>query len=148
MSILPQIAHFISFNGYLNESGSVFKVQATPARGFFSGLLEVLQSDYVRTANAKGLKFVTVFVRHVLRNSLISTVTLLGLRIAYNVGGTVIMETVFAIPGQGRLLLNSIQFRDYPVVQAITLFLAVLVILVNLVTDLIYAILDPRVQYA
>ncbi|UCC65384.1 MAG: ABC transporter permease, partial [Anaerolineae bacterium] len=107
----------------------------------------VLQSDYVRTANAKGLKFRTVFVRHVLRNSLISTVTLLGLRVAYSVGGAVITETVFAIPGLGRLLVQSISARDYPVVQAITLFLAVLVIVVNLMTDLVYAFLDPRVQY-
>jgi peptide/nickel transport system permease protein len=116
-------------------------------RNLRATILDVLQSDYVRTANAKGLRFVTVFSRHVLRNSLISTVTLLGLRVAYSVGGAVITETIFAIPGLGRLLVQSISARDYPVVQAITLFLAVLVIVVNLMTDLIYAFLDPRVQY-
>jgi peptide/nickel transport system permease protein len=110
-------------------------------------ILDILHSDYVRTAHAKGLKSGTVFFRHVLRNSLISTVTLLGLRVAYSVGGTVIIETVFAIPGLGRLLLNSISARDYPVVQAITLFLAILVVIVNLMTDILYAVIDPRVQY-
>jgi ABC-type dipeptide/oligopeptide/nickel transport system permease component len=110
-------------------------------------ILDILHSDYVRTAHAKGLKSQTVFFRHVLRNSLISTVTLLGLRVAYSVGGTVIIETVFAIPGLGRLLLNSISARDYPVVQAITLFLAILVVIVNLMTDILYAVIDPRVQY-
>jgi peptide/nickel transport system permease protein len=120
---------------------------AVLVRNLRATILDVLQSDYVRTANAKGLKFKAVFFRHVLRNSLISTVTLLGLRVAYSVGGAVITETIFAIPGLGRLLVQSISARDYPVVQAITLFLAVLVIVVNLMTDLIYAFLDPRVQY-
>jgi len=110
-------------------------------------ILDILHSDYIRTAHAKGLKPQTVFFRHVLRNSLISTVTLLGLRVAYSVGGTVIIETVFAIPGLGRLLLNSISARDYPIVQAITLFLAILVVIVNLMTDILYAVIDPRVQY-
>ena len=116
-------------------------------RNLRANILDILQSDYVRTARAKGLKPRTIFLRHVMRNSLISTVTLLGLRVAYSVGGTVIIETVFAIPGLGRLLLNSISARDYPVVQAITLFLAVLVIIVNLITDVLYAVIDPRVQY-
>jgi peptide/nickel transport system permease protein len=120
---------------------------AVLVRNLRATILDVLQSDYVRTANAKGLKFSAVFSRHVLRNSLISTVTLLGLRVAYSVGGAVIIETIFAIPGLGRLLVQSISARDYPVVQAITLFLAVLVIVVNLMTDLLYAFLDPRVQY-
>lgn len=117
-------------------------------RNLRATILDILQSDYIRTARAKGLKSQTVFFRHVLRNSLISTVTLLGLRVAYSVGGTIIIETVFAIPGLGRLLLNSIGQRDYPVVQAITLFLAILVIIVNLLTDILYAVIDPRVQYA
>jgi peptide/nickel transport system permease protein len=116
-------------------------------RNLRATILDILQSDYVRTARAKGLKPRTVFFQHVLRNSLISTVTLLGLRVAYSVGGTIIIETVFAIPGLGRLLLNSISARDYPVVQAITLFLAILVVFVNLLTDILYAVVDPRVQY-
>ena len=117
-------------------------------RNLRATILDILMSDYVRTAHAKGLKPQTVFFRHVLRNSLISTVTLLGLRVAYSVGGTIIIETVFAIPGLGRLLLNSISARDYPVVQAITLFMALLVVIVNLLTDILYAVIDPRVKYA
>lgn len=120
---------------------------AVLVRNLRATILEVLQSDYVRTARAKGLSRRLVFVWHVLRNSLISTVTLLGLRVAYTIGGAVIIETIFAIPGLGRFLLNSIMARDYPVVQAITLLFAVLVILVNLMTDLLYAMLDPRVRY-
>ena len=121
---------------------------AVLVRNLRANILDILQSDYVRVANAKGLKPTTVFFRHVLRNSMISTVTLLGLRVAYSVGGAVVIETVFAIPGLGRLLLSSISARDYPVVQAITLFMAALVVLVNLLTDLVYVLIDPRVQYA
>jgi peptide/nickel transport system permease protein len=117
-------------------------------RNLRANILDILLSDYVRTAHAKGLKPRTVFFRHVLRNSMISTVTLLGLRVAYSVGGAIIIETVFAIPGLGRLLLNSISTRDYPMVQAITLFLAILVVFVNLLTDILYAVIDPRVKYA
>ena len=117
-------------------------------RNLRATILDILLSDYVRTAHSKGLRSQTVFTRHVLRNSLISTVTLLGLRVAYSVGGAIIIETVFAIPGLGRLLLNSISTRDYPMVQAITLFLAFLVVFVNLLTDLLYAVVDPRVKYA
>ena len=117
-------------------------------RNLRATILDILLSDYVRTAHAKGLKPQTVFFRHVLRNSMISTVTLLGLRVAYSVGGAIIIETVFAIPGLGRLLLNSISTRDYPMVQAITLFLAILVVFVNLLTDILYAVVDPRVKYA
>ena len=142
-------SHFIETLYYLFLPALAIALSgsAVLVRNLRATILDVLQSDYVRTANAKGLKFVTVFFRHVLRNSLISTVTLLGLRVAYSVGGAVITETVFAIPGLGRLLVQSISARDYPVVQAITLFLAVLVIAVNLMTDLVYAMLDPRVQY-
>lgn len=120
---------------------------AVLVRNLRAVILEVLQSDYVRTARAKGLPIRTIFTWHVLRNSLISTVTLLGLRIAYSVGGAVIIETVFAIPGLGRFLLDSIFARDYPVVQAITLLLAILVISINLLTDIVYALVDPRVRY-
>ena len=120
---------------------------AVLVRNLRANILDVLHSDFVRTARAKGLPGRSVFTWHVLRNSLISTVTLLGLRVAYTVGGSVIIETVFAIPGLGRFLLESIAARDYPVVQAITLLFAVLVIVVNLMTDILYALIDPRVSY-
>lgn len=110
-------------------------------------ILEVLQTDYIRTAHAKGLRAVTVFNRHVLRNSLISTVSILGLYLGFLVGGAVVTETVYAIPGTGFLLIRSTFSRDYPVVQGLTLMFATLVILVNLLTDVTYALLDPRVTY-
>jgi len=110
-------------------------------------ILEVLRTEYVRTARAKGLRRMTVFSRHVLRNSLISTVSLLGLHLGFLVGGAVVTETVYAIPGSGFLLIKSTFARDYPMVQGLTLMFAGLVILVNLLTDVTYAALDPRVTY-
>jgi peptide/nickel transport system permease protein len=110
-------------------------------------ILEVLRQDYVRTARAKGLRGGVVFVRHVLRNSLVSTVSVLGVYLGFLVGGAVVTETVYAIPGTGYLLIKSTFGRDYPMVQGLTLTFAILVILVNLLTDLTYALLDPRVRY-
>jgi len=105
------------------------------------------RSDFVRTARAKGLPERLVLVRHVLRNALLSTVTIFGLQFGFLVGGALVIETVFAVPGMGQLLFTSITSRDYPVVQAIVVVSAVLVIIVNLVVDLSYSFLDPRVTY-
>ena len=105
------------------------------------------RSDFVRTARAKGLPERLVLVRHVLRNALLSTVTIFGLQFGFLVGGALVIETVFAVPGMGQLLFTSITSRDYPVVQAITVVSAILVIIVNLVVDLSYSFLDPRVTY-
>jgi len=110
-------------------------------------VLEVLRTEYVRTARAKGLRAATVLTRHVLRNSLISTVSILGVNLGFLVGGAVVTETVYAIPGTGFLLIKSTFARDYPMVQGLTLVFAGLVILVNLLTDVTYAALDPRVTY-
>jgi len=110
-------------------------------------VLEVLRTEYVRTARAKGLRAATVLTRHVLRNSLISTVSILGVNLGFLVGGAVVTETVYAIPGTGFLLIKSTFARDYPMVQGLTLMFAGLVILVNLLTDVTYAVLDPRVTY-
>ena len=115
-------------------------------RSLRGSILEALESDYVRTARAKGLAQRAVVLGHVLRNALIPAVTLLGLSVGYLMGGTVIIENVFALPGAGVLLVQSIGARDYPVVQSTTLIFAALVILVNLVTDVIYSFLDPRVR--
>ena len=109
-------------------------------------MLEVLRQDYTRTAWAKGLTERRVVLRHGLRNALIPVVTLLGLELAALISGIVIMENIFAIPGVGRLLLESISSRDYPVIQGITVVVGTLVILVNLLVDLSYAALDPRVR--
>ncbi len=105
------------------------------------------RSDFVRTARAKGLPERLVLLRHVLRNALLSTVTIFGLQFGFLVGGSLVVETVFAVPGMGALLFTSITSRDYPVVQAIVVVSAVLVIIVNLIVDLSYSFLDPRVTY-
>jgi peptide/nickel transport system permease protein len=115
-------------------------------RALRTSILEGLGSDYVRTARAKGLREQAVVSTHVLRNALIPAVTLLGLSVGYLMGGTVIVENVFSLPGAGKLLVDAIAARDYPLVQSTTLVFAVLVILVNLGTDVIYTFLDPRVQ--
>ena len=117
-------------------------------RALRSSILDALSADYVRTARAKGLHERAVITAHVLRNALIPAVTLLGLSIGSLMGGTVILEKVFALPGAGALLIDSIGSRDYPVVQAATMVFATLVILVNLITDIVYSYLDPRVRYS
>ncbi len=114
-------------------------------RSLRSGIIDVLQDEHVNFARAKGLNDRMVLLRHILRNSLIPTVTILGLNIGYLVGGTVIIESIFSLPGMGSMMLEAIFNRDYTVVQSATLCFAVLVILINLLTDLTYSILDPRV---
>jgi peptide/nickel transport system permease protein len=116
-------------------------------RNLRSQIILMLQSDYVRTARSKGLAERAVLFRHAMRNALMPTTTLVGLQFGYLVGGTVVIETVFAIPGMGQLLFQSITARDYPVVQAITVISAFMVVLVNLLVDLSYSFLDPRVTY-
>jgi peptide/nickel transport system permease protein/oligopeptide transport system permease protein len=117
------------------------------ARVTRSSLLEVLNQDYIRTATAKGLRSQTVIYRHALKNALIPVVTVVGLEFGYLLAGAVITETVFAYPGIGRLLVDSIGFRDFPVVQGILLILAFQFVMVNLGVDLLYAWLDPRIHY-
>ena len=117
------------------------------ARQTRSGMLEVLSQDYVRTARAKGLTERVVLVRHALKNALIPTITVAGLQVGYLMGGAVLAETVFARPGLGRLLVDSIARRDIPVVQTTIMLLSVTFVLVNLVVDLLYVKLDPRIQY-
>ncbi|HEX5503288.1 MAG TPA: ABC transporter permease [Thermomicrobiales bacterium] len=113
-----------------------------------SSILEALDADYVKTARAKGLRERAVITTHVLRNALIPSMTLLGLSIGGLMGGTVILEKVFSLPGAGALLIDSINARDYPVVQAATMIFAAMVILVNLATDILYSVLDPRVRFS
>jgi peptide/nickel transport system permease protein len=122
-----------------------FSLSAVLMRNLRNSIIEVLNADYVDFARAKGLRTRLVLMRHVLRNALIPTVALFGLNIGTLIGGAVITETVFAIPGVGRLMVESIYGRDYPVIQGLTLTLALLVSLVFLATDLIQALLDPRV---
>jgi peptide/nickel transport system permease protein len=112
-----------------------------------SSLLEVRFSDYVRTAYAKGLRSQTVVIRHMLRNAFIPVVTIIGIQMGALLGGTVIVEFIFNWPGLSTLLITSIQRRDYPVVQGIVLVIATLFILINLLVDLLYSWLDPRIRH-
>ena len=111
-------------------------------------MLEVLRQDYIRTAWSKGLKERVVVMRHAVKNALIPVVSLIGLQLPILVGGAVIMENIFNLPGLGRLLLNALNDRDYPMVSGVNLFFATMVVGVNLMIDLIYPFLDPRVRYS
>jgi peptide/nickel transport system permease protein len=113
-----------------------------------SSVLEVLNQDYVRTARAKGLHERGVVVRHVLRNSMLPVITILGLQLGAVLAGSVIIESMFAIPGLGRMAVTAISGRDYPSLQAVVLFFTVVVLGVNLLTDIVYALIDPRIRYA
>ena len=110
-------------------------------------MLEVLRQDYIRTAWAKGMGERVVVIRHAIKNTLIPVVTLIGLQLPILVGGAVIMENIFNLPGLGRLMLDALQDRDYPVVQGTNLFFGAVVLAINLLIDLVYAVLDPRVRY-
>lgn len=112
-----------------------------------SALLEELQQDYARTARGKGLSEFTVIVRHSLRNALIPIITIVGVETGYLLGGAIVVEQVFALPGIGRFLLNGISQRDYAVVQGAVVFIAFLFVLINLLTDLAYAFVNPRIRY-
>jgi peptide/nickel transport system permease protein len=113
-----------------------------------SSMLEVLHQDYVRTARAKGLSSRDVVLRHVLRNGLLPVVTVAGLRIAYLLEGSVIVESMFSIPGLGRLAVNAINTRDYPILQGVVVLFAVVTVGVNLFVDLLYTRLDPTIKYS
>jgi len=116
-------------------------------RSLRASMLNVLGAEYITTARSKGVPGHRLFLRHVLRNAVIPAVTVLGINIGFLIGGTVIIENVFAIPGIGQLMLNSIFERDFPVVQGVTLVFAVMVVLLNLGADIAYATLDPRVRF-
>jgi len=119
---------------------------ALTIRSLRSGLLAVLKADYVDTARAKGLSEARVLARHVLPNGLISTISVLGVHTSWTIGGTVVIEAVFALPGLGGLFVEAIFARDYSLVQGLTVTFALLVVTINLVTDLAYAAADPRVR--
>jgi peptide/nickel transport system permease protein len=116
-------------------------------RSLRTSMLAVLESEFVATARSKGISERRVLFRHVLRNAAIPAVTVLGVNIGFLVGGTLVVENVFALPGIGNLMIQSIFNRDFPVVQGVTLVFAVLVVLVNLSTDIVYSFLDPRVRF-
>ncbi len=121
-------------------------IASVSVRSLRNSILETTGSDYIRTARAKGLSSYQVFVWHILRNSALSTVTILGVNFAFLIGGTAIVETIFAIPGLGQLIIRAVFDRDYAVIQGVTLAFGAIVLMVNLLTDLCYAALDPRVK--
>lgn len=110
-----------------------------------AALIDTLKADYIDTARAKGLRGHEVFLHHVLPNSLISTISIIGVRVSWIIGGTVVVEKIFSVPGLGSLLIDAIISRDLPVIRGLTVFLAMLVVTVNLITDICYALADPRV---
>ena len=145
---LPQ-EDFVDFLRHLTLPMTVvaLNIAATVLRFQRQDFLEQMHQDYVRTARAKGLSERLVLWKHALRNSLITTLTVVGLHMAYLSGLITIVETVFNYPGIGYLLLNSIHTRDFVVVQGVVLFMVFLVIVVNLIVDILYAVVDPRIRY-
>lgn len=136
-----------SWTGYILPVAVLATEQtALLARMMRGSTLEVLGHDYVRTARAKGVGEERVLLKHVARNALLPVVTVLGYRLAFVLSGTIVVETVFALPGLGRLFIASIDRLDYQVVQAIVLILSVVVVLGNLLTDLVYSYIDPRIR--
>jgi peptide/nickel transport system permease protein len=142
-------------DGFFGHLHSMFLPSLTVAialapvviRALRASMLNVLGAEYITTARSKGVPASRLFLRHVLRNAVIPAVTVLGINIGFLVGGTVIIENIFAIPGIGQLMINSVFQRDFPVVQGVALVFAILVVLVNLLADLSYAALDPRVRF-
>ena len=112
-----------------------------------SAMLEVLNQDYVRTAQAKGLRFTTIIWRHCLRNALIPVVTVVGLYLGILIGNSVLTEIVFNRPGLGKLIVGALNQRDYTMLQGMMVIYTLIVVLVNLITDLVYGLIDPRIQY-
>jgi peptide/nickel transport system permease protein len=122
-------------------------VAAVVMRMTRSAMLEVIRQDYIRTARAKGQSERVVIVRHALRNALIPVATIVGLQAGYLLGGSVVIEEVFSLPGIGRLVLQAISSRDYLLLQGVVLFIAAAFVIINLIVDLLYAALDPRIRY-
>jgi peptide/nickel transport system permease protein len=125
-----------------------FRSSALVMRLTRSSMLEVLRQDYIRTARAKGASEQNVNYHHALRNALLPVVTVIGIEAAFLMGGLIVTETVFNIPGVARFLVEAIRWRDYPIVQNLVMFIAVVAVSVNFLIDLLYAVLDPRIRYA
>jgi len=122
-------------------------VAAVIARFARSSLMEILKEDYIRTGRAKGLKENAVVWRHALKNAMIPVITMTGLQFGFLLGGSIVVETVFSWPGLGRLLIDSVSFRDYPLIQAEMLLFALEFILINLLVDILYGVMNPQIRY-
>jgi peptide/nickel transport system permease protein len=124
-----------------------FRSSALVMRLTRSSMLEVMRQDYIRTARAKGASATSVNTHHALRNALLPVVTVIGIEAAFLIGGLIVTETVFNIPGMARFLVDAIRARDYPIVQNLVMLIAVVVVVVNFIVDMLYAALDPRIKY-
>ena len=125
-----------------------FRSSALIMRLTRSSMLEVLRQDYIRTARAKGASDRSVNYHHALRNAILPVVTVIGIEAAFLMGGLIVTETVFNIPGIARFLVEAIRWRDYPIVQNLVMFIAAIAVIINFIVDMLYAVLDPRIKYA
>lgn len=125
-----------------------YRSSATASRMTRSTMLEVLREDYVRTARAKGLTERTIVIRHALKNAVIPVITIFGGLLSFMLGGLVVLETIFALPGMGRMAFDAVTLRDYPVLQGTVMIMALIFVFANLLVDLSYAIIDPRIRYS
>jgi len=141
-SIIDQIRHMVLPVIVLSVGSTAYTV-----RMLKSSMLSILNQEYITTARAKGLKEYIVIYKHTLRNALLPVVTILGLRFGFLLSGSVAIETIFAWPGLGRLIVNAATERDYPVIMAINMIIATIMLVTNLITDILYGLLDPRVRY-
>ena len=141
---------FLSELGLLSIPAAVvgFRSSALIMRLTRSSMLEVLRQDYIRTARSKGASYMTVNFNHALRNALLPVITIIGIEAAFLVGGLIVTETVFNIPGVARFLVEAILWRDYPIVQNLVMLIAFVVVMVNFLVDMAYMVLDPRIKFA
>ncbi|MGB6371139.1 MAG: ABC transporter permease, partial [Atribacterota bacterium] len=147
--ITGNFAAFISILRYLILPSVALSTipMATIARVTRSSMLEVLRQDFIRTERAKGLSERIVIYKHAVRNAMIPVITVIGLNFGLLLAGAILTETVFSWPGIGRYVVNAVNMRDYPVVQGCVLFFALMFVIVNLITDIIYVYIDPRIHY-
>jgi peptide/nickel transport system permease protein len=124
-----------------------FRSSALVMRLTRSSMLEVLRQDYIRTARAKGASQSSVNFNHALRNAVLPVITIIGIEAAFLIGGLIVTETVFNIPGVARFLVEAIRWRDYPIVQNLVMFIAIVVVIVNFLVDMAYVLLDPRIKF-
>jgi peptide/nickel transport system permease protein len=132
---------------YLPAISLGLALAASVTRLVRSSMLEVLRQDYVRTARAKGLRESVVLSKHALKNAMLPVITLIGIQLAFLLGGTVVIESLFVLPGLGTLLVEGVLTKDFPLIQGIVLLFAVVIVVINLVVDLSYGLFDPRVRY-
>ncbi|MCA8927345.1 MAG: ABC transporter permease [Alphaproteobacteria bacterium] len=125
-----------------------FRASAIIMRLTRSSMLEVMRQDYIRTARSKGASERVINYKHALRNAVLPVTTIIGIEAAFLIGGLIVTETVFNVPGVARFLVEAIQWRDYPIVQNLVMLIALIVVTVNLIVDLLYAVLDPRIRYS